>query len=142
MSVRVALYQAQSGIDPVANGRRLADMIHASASAGARMLFTPEMTGLLDRDRERAAAQVAEEADDVVLAKAREAARHAGIWVHLGSLALKGVGDRLVNRSFESSRQTAFEEEGYAQELVASSEDFQEGLAAFAERRPPDFKGW
>ena len=100
MSVRVALYQAQSGIDPVANGRRLADMIHASASAGARMLFTPEMTGLLDRDRERAAAQVAEEADDVVLAKAREAARHAGIWVHLGSLALKGVGDRLVNRSF------------------------------------------
>ncbi len=100
MSVKVALYQAQSGIDPEANARRLSDMIHASASAGAAMLFTPEMTGLLDRDRERAAAQVTEEADDVVLAKAREAARHAGIWVHLGSLALKGVGDRLVNRSF------------------------------------------
>jgi predicted amidohydrolase len=100
MSVRVALFQAQSGIDPEANARRLADMIHASASAGARMLFTPEMTGLLDRDRERSAGRVMEEADDVVLAKAREAARHAGIWVHLGSLALRGVGDRLVNRSF------------------------------------------
>jgi 2-(1,2-epoxy-1,2-dihydrophenyl)acetyl-CoA isomerase len=48
----------------------------------------------------------------------------------------------LVNRSFESSRQTAFEEEGYAQELVGTSADFAEGLAAFGDRRPPEFTGW
>ncbi|MDQ2649731.1 MAG: enoyl-CoA hydratase-related protein [Actinomycetota bacterium] len=49
----------------------------------------------------------------------------------------------LINRSSESSRHTAFEEEAYAQELVvATTADKNEGLAAFAERRAPRFTGW
>ena len=48
----------------------------------------------------------------------------------------------LVNRSLESSRQTAFEEEGYAQELVTATADMADGIAAFAERRSPEFRGW
>ncbi len=48
----------------------------------------------------------------------------------------------LLNRSFESSRQTAFDEEGFAQELVMGTEDAQEGVRAFVERRSPEFKGW
>jgi 2-(1,2-epoxy-1,2-dihydrophenyl)acetyl-CoA isomerase len=48
----------------------------------------------------------------------------------------------LLNRSFESSRQTAFEEESYAQELVTSTADKDEGIAAFTERRDPSFTGW
>ncbi|MGH9136707.1 MAG: enoyl-CoA hydratase/isomerase family protein [Acidimicrobiales bacterium] len=48
----------------------------------------------------------------------------------------------LVNRSFESSRHAAFEEEAYAQELVAGTDDMAEGIKAFAERRDPEFRGW
>lgn len=48
----------------------------------------------------------------------------------------------LVNRSFESSRHAAFEEEAHAQELVAATVDMAEGIKAFVERRDPDFTGW
>jgi predicted amidohydrolase len=64
------------------------------------MLFTPEMSGMLDRDRGRALGKARQEADDLVLAAVREAAAKHGIWVHLGSLALRGEGGKLVNRGF------------------------------------------
>mgnify|MGYP002780619492 CR=1 FL=1 len=95
---RVALYQAQTGIDPERNAAELVRAAEAARAGGAAMLFTPEMSGLLDRDRERSAGKVRAEADDSVLAAVREAAREQGIWVHLGSLALKGPDGRLVNR--------------------------------------------
>ncbi|MFL6723387.1 MAG: carbon-nitrogen hydrolase family protein [Sphingomicrobium sp.] len=98
--VRVALYQAQSGIDPAANADRLDRAVREAAAGGAAMLFTPEMSGMLDRDRERANSKARREADDEVLARVRAAAAEAGIWVHLGSLALRGEGDKLVNRGF------------------------------------------
>ena len=99
-SVRVALYQAQSGVDPAANAERLVGAVREAAAGGAAMLFTPEMSGMLDRDRERARGKAQQEDDDRVLAAVRTAAADAGIWVHLGSLALKGDGGKLVNRGF------------------------------------------
>ena len=100
MSDRVALFQSRSGIDPAANAARLVDAVREAAAGGAAMLFTPEMSGMLDRDRERALAKARSEDDDIVLSAVRDAARQCGIWVHLGSLALKSEGERLVNRGF------------------------------------------
>jgi len=98
--VRIALYQAQSGIEPAVNAGRLVTAVREAANGGAAMLFTPEMSGMLDRDRERALGKARVEDDDEVLQAVRTAAREAGIWVHLGSLALKGEGGKLVNRGF------------------------------------------
>jgi len=53
-----------------------------------------------------------------------------------------GVAKYLTNRALESDRTTALWDEAVAQELVTATEDCREGLAAFAERRPPVFRGW
>ena len=52
---RIALLQMTTGIDPAANAQTLVRAVEEAAAGGAAMLFTPEMSGLLDRDRARAA---------------------------------------------------------------------------------------
>ncbi|UZW55344.1 carbon-nitrogen hydrolase family protein [Sphingobium sp. JS3065] len=100
--MRAAIFQMTSGIDPAANAAAIADMAARARGEGADMLFTPEMAGYLDRDRQRAAATLRSEADDPVLAAVREAAAKQGLWVHLGSLPLKDerTDGRWANRSF------------------------------------------
>lgn len=100
--MRVAVLQMRSGIDPAANARALVAGMEAAAAGGAKLLFTPEMTGLLDRDRARAAGTIVGEGDDLVLAAARETAARLGLWTDLGSLALRPGGEetRYVNRGF------------------------------------------
>lgn len=98
--MKIALAQTTTGIDPAANARGLVAAIEEAGRAGAAMLFTPEMSGLLDRDRARAASNIRAEQDDPVLAAIADAARAAGIWVHLGSLALRRADGMLANRGF------------------------------------------
>jgi deaminated glutathione amidase len=100
MMVKIALFQSQTGIDPAANATLLADAVGQAADGGAAMLFTPEMSGLLDRDADRAAKNVRLEENDEVLAAVRDAAHKHGIWVHIGSLAVRTEGRQLANRAF------------------------------------------
>ncbi len=97
---RIAVLQMTSGVDPKANADTIAKAVSDAAAGGAAMLFTPEMSGLLDRDRKRAAGRIVQEADDPVLARVREAAARAGIMVAIGSLAIAREDGRWANRSF------------------------------------------
>lgn len=49
---------------------------------------------------------------------------------------------RLVGRALDTDRATALREEAMAQEIAMQSSDAKEGVAAFVERRSPDFTGW
>ncbi|MBA3512435.1 carbon-nitrogen hydrolase family protein [Sphingomonas sp.] len=97
---RIALFQSCTGIDPARNAEALVAAISEASDGGAEMLFTPEMSGLLDRDAKRAAANLRSEEDDQVLAASREAAARHGMWLHLGSLAVRTDEQKLANRTF------------------------------------------
>lgn len=97
---RVGIVQTTTGIDPQIEAERLAGAIGRLVAMGAEMVFTPEMSGRLDRNRARLTASLTSETDDPVLAAVREAAARHGVWVHLGSLALGGDDGKIVNRGF------------------------------------------
>lgn len=96
---RIAVLQMTSGIDPDANAASIERAIAEAKAEGAQMLFTPEMSGRLDRDRARAAQSIAAEAEDPVLHRVCQAAAREGLWVALGSLALDNGDGSWANRS-------------------------------------------
>jgi predicted amidohydrolase len=102
---RIALFQSTTGIDPGANASALAGAVQQAASGGAEILFTPEMSGLLDRDSARAAKVLREEEQDEVLRAVRAAAAEQRIWVHIGSLAVLVDDGKVANRSFVIDRE-------------------------------------
>ncbi|MES2135857.1 MAG: carbon-nitrogen hydrolase family protein [Pseudomonadota bacterium] len=104
---RIALFQSNTGIDPGSNARALDEAISEAAAGGAEMLFTPEMSGLLDRDSERAAKNLRPQEEDQVLASVQEAAARHRLWLHIGSLAVMVDNGKVANRSFVIDREGA-----------------------------------
>jgi deaminated glutathione amidase len=102
---RIALFQSTTGIDPAANARLLTEAVEQATAGGAEMLFTPEMSGLLDRDSSRAAKVLRPQDEDSVLAACREAARRYHIWLHIGSLAVLVDDGKVANRGFIIDRE-------------------------------------
>lgn len=97
---RAAVLQMQSGIDPAANVKTMIEAVAEAKAGGAAMLFTPEMSGLIDRQRDRARNHIVKEQDDPVLAALRDAAARSGLWIAVGSLAIAREDGRWANRAF------------------------------------------
>jgi predicted amidohydrolase len=98
--MKIAVLQMNSGIDPALNSSTLTAGVADAARGGAVMLFTPEMSGLVDSNRARAAEHIREEGDDPVLAAVRGAAAEHKVWVHIGSLMIRRPDGKLANRGF------------------------------------------
>lgn len=99
MKFRAALIQMRSGRDMARNFADAAEMIRAAQAQGAEFVATPEMTNILEPDRPRLRALVKTESGDESVRGFAALARDLGIWLNIGSLALKGRSEKLANRS-------------------------------------------
>src|SRR5438128_1110683 len=94
------LVQMRTGLMPQNNLVAAVRLFDKSNRARDDYLLTPEMTNILEVNRERLFAAIAPEEKDATLASFRELARKLGIFLHVGSLAIKLLPERAANRSF------------------------------------------
>jgi predicted amidohydrolase len=97
---RVGLAQMRSGRTPAANIAAALKLIHEAKAGGADYVLTPEMTNICELKRASLMAAIVAEDDDAGLAAFRDAAKRLGIWLHIGSLAIKISHDKAANRGF------------------------------------------
>jgi deaminated glutathione amidase len=100
--MKAALIQLSVTDDPVANLPVTRDLVRKAAAEGAGFVLTPEVTNSLSSDRDHQRAVLRSEDDDLTLVALREDAASLGVWMLIGSLAIK-TGDpdgRFANRSF------------------------------------------
>ncbi len=100
--MRVGLLQLNSGDDPIQNLETTLTLLRDAVADGAEFVLTPEVTNCVSTSRTHQREVLREEADDPSLKALADAARDHGIWLLIGSLALK-IDDphgRFANRSF------------------------------------------
>ena len=81
---KIALFQMNSGVDPAANAEAICNAAREAAGEGATMLFTPEMAGLLDQKRKRAAPNIVAESESPLVRDVGKSAAENAIWIALG----------------------------------------------------------
>jgi 2-(1,2-epoxy-1,2-dihydrophenyl)acetyl-CoA isomerase len=70
-------------------------------------------------------------------------ARAAEVAAQLAALPTRGIGmtKRLIDHALHATLEQQLEREAELQTAATQTEDFKEGVAAFLEKRPPEFRG-
>ena len=97
--MRIALLQMTSGIDPAANFATIRDAAAEAREGGADILFTPEMSLLLDRDRQRGREHIVAQDQSPHVPMLQDVAVQNGLFLALGSMAVALSDGRRANRS-------------------------------------------
>lgn len=95
-----ALVQMRTGLQPADNLIRAIKLIREAKDKGANYILTPEVSNVMQENRQALFGLLASEEDDLSLKAFRELARELKVYLHIGSLALKASPERAANRSF------------------------------------------
>ncbi|HEY0267347.1 MAG TPA: nitrilase-related carbon-nitrogen hydrolase, partial [Rhizomicrobium sp.] len=101
MSVfRAACVQLRSSDDVAENIRITSELVRDAAAQGATFIATPENTTLMAPDGGAKLASSHDEAHDPALPVFSALAKELGVWLLIGSLAIKVSDTKTANRSF------------------------------------------
>ncbi|MCC7273531.1 MAG: carbon-nitrogen hydrolase family protein, partial [Alphaproteobacteria bacterium] len=97
---RAACIQMTAARDPAPNAATIVRLVREARAAGADLVMTPEVSNMIEPNRQAQLEKVRVEGEDVVLAAGRDVARETGVWLLLGSIGVRAEGEtRLANRS-------------------------------------------
>ncbi|MDQ7019998.1 MAG: carbon-nitrogen hydrolase family protein [Robiginitomaculum sp.] len=96
----IALVQMRAGTQPAQNLIDASAMIREAAAKGAQLVCTPENTHLIQSDRSLFLQNIHAEKDEPALTAFCDLAKELGIFLLLGSLAIKLTPGKAANRSF------------------------------------------
>lgn len=102
---RAALVQTTSSNQAAENIATVSALIRQAAADGADFVMTPETVGLMERRSKAVFEKTHREDDDPGLKAFRDLAAELGVWLLIGSLAIKVSDSKLANRSFLVDRQ-------------------------------------
>jgi len=99
-AVKFACVQMTAGPEVGANLETAAALIREAAAGGAKFVFTPENTSIIEPNRDLALAKSFTEAEHPALPYFSTLAKELGVWLLIGSMPIRVEPERLANRSF------------------------------------------
>src|SRR5262245_11102573 len=97
---RVGLVQMCTGRDLERNLRDAGLLIREAVGQGAQYVQTPEITSLMEMERERLFAALQVESGNRAIGYFRKLALELGLWLHIGSMPVLLENQKIANRSF------------------------------------------
>jgi predicted amidohydrolase len=99
-AVKFACVQMTAGPEVGPNLDTAAALIREAAGGGAKFIFTPENTSIIEPNRERAQAKSFTQDEHPGLPHFSKLAKELGVWLLIGSMPIRVEPERLANRSF------------------------------------------
>jgi predicted amidohydrolase len=97
---KAALIQMRTRLEPADSLEQATALIRQAVAEGAEYVQTPEVSNMIQKNREALFARLKPESEDVSLRAYRALAKELGIHLHIGSMAVLATPDRAANRSF------------------------------------------
>ncbi len=99
-AVKFACVQMTAGPETGPNLDAAAALIREAAAGGAKFIFTPENTSIIEPNRELALAKSFTQDEHPGLPHFSKLAKELGVWLLIGSMPIRVEPERLANRSF------------------------------------------